>query len=130
MSKKIFTAAGISLALLGGVAMPIQAFAGDEQAQSITSEDHHLTVVRDAETGKLRAPTAEESAVMQKAQAAKARNFRSSPRPAVQKYHHSGARGARVSEALAEPLSVETSADVKNAASAGSPTTTIKFETE
>lgn len=130
MSKKIFIAAGISLALLGGVATPIQAFAGDEQAQPITSEDDHLTVVRDADTGKLRAPTADERAVMQQAQAAKARNFRVSPRPGVQKYHHSGARGARVSEALAEPLSVETRAEPKSAASAVSPTTTIKFETE
>lgn len=130
MSKKILTAAGITLALLGGVAMPIHAMAGDEPAQPITTEDHHLTVVRDADTGKLRAPTAEETAQMQQARAAKARNFRASPRPGVQKYHHNGARGARVSEALQEPLSIEAGPDAKAAAAAGSPSTTIKFETE
>ena len=129
MSKKILTAAGISLALLGGAAMPIHAFAGDAQAQPITAEqDNHLTVVRDAESGKLRPPTADELAVMQQARAAKARNFRAAPRPAMQKYHRSGARGARVSEELQEPLSV--TAESKDTGKAASPTTTIKFETE
>lgn len=133
MSKKILTAAGISLALLGGVAMPIQAFAGDEQAQPFVAEqDNHLTVLRDAETGKLRLPTAEEHAIMQQERAAKARNFRVSLRPAMQKYHRSGARGARVSERLMEPLSVGAEAkDIAPSASKpASPATIIKFETE
>lgn len=138
MSKKILTAAGISLALLGGVAMPIQAFAG-EQEPIIAQHDDHLTVVRDAETGKLRSPTAEERAVMRQARAAKARNFRASPRPAMQKYHRSGARGARVSEEF-EVLSATASkpectsatpcADAHDATHAARPSTTLKIETE
>lgn len=140
MSKKILTVATISLALLGGVAMPIEAFAGDAQAEPITAQhDDHLTVVRDAETGKLRPPTAQEYAVMQQARIAKARNFRAAPRPAIQKYHRSGARGARVSEEL-EVLSVVASLpectvetpcpDAKDAANAARPSTALKTETE
>lgn len=140
MSKKIFTAAGISFALLGAIAMPSQAFAGDTHAEPITAQqDDHLTVVRDAETGKLRPPTAEEYATMQQARAVKARNFRAAPRPALQKYHRSGARGARVSEEF-EVLAVAASkpecvmdtpcADAKDAAQAARPSTTLKTETE
>ncbi|MFC0131691.1 hypothetical protein CR105_12660 [Massilia eurypsychrophila] len=138
MSKKILTAAGISFALLGAIAMPTQAVAGDTHAEPITAQhDDHLTVVRDAETGKLRPPTPEEFAVMQQARAAKARNFRAAPRPALQKYHRSGARGARVSDEF-EVLSVAASkpecaadtacADVNDAAAR--PSTALKTETE
>lgn len=146
MSKKMLTTAGFSLALLGGAAMPIQAFAGDDQVKSIpiaAEQDDSMTVVRDAETGKLRAPTAAEHEEMQQRKAAKARNFRAAARPILQKYHRSGARGARLSED-AESLSVVVRRDdgkldtqcfdskeaAETALKAGTLTTALKLETE
>lgn len=99
MSKKMLTTAGVSLALLAGAALPLQALA-IEQAKSVpigTEQDDSMIVVRDAETGLVRAPTAAEVNAMQARKDAKARNFRAAARPALQKYHHSGARGARIS---------------------------------
>ncbi len=146
MYKKMLTTAGLSLALLGAAALPIQAFAGNEQAAAtpITVEQaDSLTVVRDPVTGQMRAPTADEVSVMQQERAAKARNFRRAPRAAMQKYHRNGARGARVSEEF-ETLSVAVRKpdgtvdsqcfDSKDAAEAafkaGTLTTAIKHETE
>lgn len=100
MSKKMLTTAGISLALLAGAALPIQALAGDAPAKSFpiaVEQDDSMVVVRDAETGLARAPTAAEVTEMQARKDAKARNFRAAARPAMQKHHRSGARGARIS---------------------------------
>ena len=100
MSQKhksgLLCAAGITLALLG---LAIQSAAAQEvPAQSADS----MTVVRDAETGKLRAPTAAEQAALQsQAQARASGNasaMRAAPKATQQKFHASGARGARLTD--------------------------------
>ena len=54
--------------------------------------DTTLTVVRDAQTGQLRAPTAAEAAALQM----KSARMPVTPARTLQKYHHSGARGVRL----------------------------------
>lgn len=54
-----------------------------------------LTVVRDAETGKLRAPTAEEEAQIKNANKS-LRMRAAAPKPLLQKFHQSGAQGVRL----------------------------------
>lgn len=88
-------AAGITLALLGLVLVSQFAVAQEAPVQSNES----LTVVRDAETGMLRAPTAAEYAALQaQASAGKARAARVAPQSFQQKYHANGARGIRLTE--------------------------------
>ncbi len=82
-------AAGIALALMG--------FAGQSAiAQEAVVSNESQTVVRDAETGKLRGATPAE-AVALKAQSVKA-NARIAPKATLQKTHSSGARGARLTD--------------------------------
>lgn len=87
--QRMLCAAGITLALLG---LATSASAQEAPVQSTDS----MTVSRDAETGKLRAATPEEQAVMKSAVAA--RSARVAPKPTLQKYHASGARGARLTD--------------------------------
>lgn len=100
-SKRRMHAAAIGLALMGMVALPSQAIAHEQQAASqpapaVAADD--MTVVRDPETGELRAPTAAEYATMQQAKAAKARFSRVAPQRMVPKFHRSGARGGRLTD--------------------------------
>ena len=82
-------AAGIALALMG--------FAGQSAiAQEAVVSNESQTVVRDAETGKLRGATPAE-AVALKAQSVKAM-ARIAPKATLQKSHSSGARGARLTD--------------------------------
>jgi len=82
-------AAGIALALMG--------FAGQSAiAQEAVVSNESQTVVRDADTGKLRGATPAE-AVALKAQSVKA-NARIAPKATLQKSHSSGARGARLTD--------------------------------
>jgi hypothetical protein len=107
MSKKIqsrarkLSAAGLGLALIGFAAMPLQALAEDRQAPAkpaaIESSDD-ITVVRDAETGKLRAATPEEHNALQQLKASRLRNARVAPAVPLQKWHASGARGVRLTD--------------------------------
>jgi hypothetical protein len=87
--QRMLCAAGITLALLG---LATSAGAQEAPVQSTDS----MTVSRDAETGKLRAATPEEQAAMKSAVAARA--ARVAPKPTLQKYHASGARGARLTD--------------------------------
>ena len=95
-------AAGIAFALMG--------FAGQsaiaQEAPVVSNES--LTVVRDAETGKLRGATPAE-AVALKAQSVKAM-ARIAPKATLQKFHSSGARGARLTDEF-----MTTSVAVRNA---------------
>ena len=94
-------AAGIALALMG--------FAGQSAiAQEAVVSNESQTVVRDAETGKLRGATPAE-AVALKAQSVKA-NARIAPKATLQKSHSSGARGARLTDEF-----MTTSVAVRNA---------------
>ena len=93
--KKIpSTALGLALAAL--VALPLQASAQEAAATN------NLTVVRDAETGQLRAPTAAETQAME-IRAARTNSL--STRAAVQanlpKVNARGVRGVRVTDDLA-----------------------------
>lgn len=56
------------------------------------ANDNTLTVVRDAQTGKLRAPTAAEAAALQ----GKPTRLPDSPGRTLQKFHATGARGVRL----------------------------------
>ena len=55
-------------------------------------------VVRDPETGALRAPTAEEAAALQNLTARRALQLRAAPAAPLQKFHASGARGVRLTD--------------------------------
>lgn len=105
MSEKItacqrFLNAAGSLVLLGLVAVPLQAAAQDKPASAppgdVQSSDN-LTVVRDADTGKLRAPTPEEHQAM-KARADQSKDMRIGTKHMLPKAHASGARGTRLTD--------------------------------
>jgi hypothetical protein len=100
MSNKLLNAAGIGLALIGAAALPLQAAAHEHQAPAETAvaSSSDARVVRDAVTGQLRAPTAEESAAMDQQKAARALNFRAAPKATMQRFHANGARGARLTD--------------------------------
>ncbi len=88
--QRLLCAAGI-IALLG-LAQPAMA----QEATQSTAQA--LTVVKDAETGQLRAPTAAEAAALQ-AKAATARSaMRQAPQTILSKTHRSGLRGFRVTD--------------------------------
>lgn len=99
-SQRLLCAAGITLALLGLASQSAFAQSAQEapEAANVASTDA-LTVVRDATTGKLRAPTADEQTAMQAAHAKHA--LRASPKATQQKVHASGARGARLTDDFA-----------------------------
>lgn len=97
LTRPMLHAAGSSLVLLSIAAIPLQTLAqGDHHHGAVESNDQ-LTVVRDAGTGKLRAPTADERSVMQE-KAAKRHDARIAPPRMQQKWHHSGAIGTRVTD--------------------------------
>ncbi|MCD2517259.1 hypothetical protein LQ564_13170 [Massilia sp. G4R7] len=94
--QRLLCAAGITLALLGLGAQ--SAFAQENQDAAPQAEA--LTVVKDAQTGKLRAPTAEEVAAL-KAQAPAARSAvarTATPGFVLNKSHSSGIRGFRLND--------------------------------
>jgi hypothetical protein len=93
--RRALRAAGINLVLAGLAALALPASAQQAQATPLESSQA-MTVVRDAETGKLRAATADEQQVLQ--QAAKTRTARVAPATTLQKFHASGARGARLTD--------------------------------
>lgn len=91
--QRLLCAAGI-IALLG-LAQPALA---QEATQEAPQTAESLTVVKDAETGKLRAPTAAEAATLKaQADAAKSR-MRAAPQQVLSKVHRSGLRGFRVTD--------------------------------
>ena len=69
-------------------------------AQDAPASADNMTVVRDAETGKLRAPTAAEISALQ-LRAEKSTSLRvGGPATTQQKFHATGARGARLTDAF------------------------------
>lgn len=86
----LLRAAGITLALLG---LAGQSAIAQEAAPS---SNESLTVVRDAETGKLRNATAAEQAAL--AAQGVNRAARVAPKATLPKVHASGARGARLTD--------------------------------
>ena len=92
----LLSAVCASVALLGA-AVPMHASAQEQQAPVDATES--MTVVRDAATGKMRPPTADEHAAL--SQATKAKNLKARPAaaaPTLQKFHKSGAQGARLTD--------------------------------
>src|SRR3954469_11390806 len=102
MSEKLksgqdwWQAAAAGVALLSVAALPLQAAAQQTNEPAAVESASALTVVRDADTGKLRAPTAQELQELQSA--AKAKAMRVAPAPTLQKYHPNGARGTRLTD--------------------------------
>lgn len=88
--QRVLRAAGLTLILLGLAGQ--SAMAQEAPVQSTES----LTVVRDPDTGKLRHATAAEQAALQAASTQ--RSARVAPKPTQQKFHASGARGARLTD--------------------------------
>ena len=146
MSRKIMHAVCMRLALMGAAAMPLQAAAHDTEVPvqgAAIASSNDMTIMRDVETGKLRAPTTGERAIMAAANAAKARNFRVAPTPTLQRYHPNGARGARLtddfmstsiavikSDGSLEKQCFESHEAAIDAMTAASTTATIKLDTE
>jgi hypothetical protein len=92
--QRLLCAAGITLALLG---LASQSAFAQEAVQSSDS----LTVVRDAETGKIRSATAEEQAALKTQASSKLRALRVAPAPAMlEKFHAKGARGMRMTDEM------------------------------
>lgn len=75
------------------LALSTAALAHDDHPSAAANQ----VVVRDAETGALRAPTAEEADVLQRKAARAATTRRASQQP-MSKAHVSGAQGARLTE--------------------------------
>jgi hypothetical protein len=100
MSNKLLNAAGVGLVLIGAAALPLQAVAHEHQApaQTAVASIDSAVVVRDAVTGQLRAPNAEEHAALEQQKAARAMNFRAAPKATMQRFHPNGARGARLTD--------------------------------
>jgi hypothetical protein len=98
---RLLNAAGIGLALIGLAAAPLHVAAQDQNAAAkpaaVESSDN-MTVVRDPETGKVRAATPEEHNALLQMKAAKLRNARVAPSAPVQKWHSSGASGLRLTD--------------------------------
>lgn len=88
--QRLLCAAGIAFALLGLTGQSAVA------QQIPVGSTESMTVVRDAESGQLRHATAAETAALQ-AKSASSR-ARSAPQTIQQKFHASGARGARVTD--------------------------------
>jgi hypothetical protein len=102
--QRLLCAAGLTLALLGLVSQ-------SAAAQELQSNDA-LTVVRDAETGKLRNATAAEHAALQaQAPNARVRTLRAAPQAFQQKYHASGARGVRLTDEFTSSVHAERQPD-------------------
>lgn len=93
-SARLQCAAGLTLALLGLVSQA--AVAQETPAAANVESTDAMTVVRDATSGKLRAPTAEEHAAIKSTGAVRA--MRVSAKATQQKVHASGARGARLTD--------------------------------
>jgi len=83
-------AAGITFALMGFASQG--AVAQEAAPQSAES----LIAVKDAETGKLRSATPAEAAALTAKRASA--TARVAPKPTMQKFHSSGARGARLTD--------------------------------
>jgi len=82
-------------AALALCAYALPAAAQQAQQEAVESVDGQ-TVSRDAATGKLRAATPEEQAALVAAKAA--RQSRIAAKPTLQKFHRSGATGARLTD--------------------------------
>jgi len=92
--QRLLCAAGITLALLG---LSIQGAVAQEVAQQPQAVES-LTVVKDAETGQLRAPTAAEAAALKsQVDAAKARQ-RSVPQTVTKVVHPKGYVGWQMTD--------------------------------
>ena len=90
--QRLLCAAGITLALLG---LSIQGASAQEAAPQAAES---LTVVKDAETGQLRAPTAAEAAAMQAQAAAAKSRSRVAPQQILSKTSKTGIRGFRATD--------------------------------
>jgi len=95
--------------LVTGCALAAPAFAADEAPAA-----ENLIVVRDAETGQMRAPTAAEAEALQQKSSAKGElkgtrqaAAQNAPLKTQPKQHRSGAVGARVNDDLASLLVVQ-----------------------
>lgn len=101
--QRLLCAAGITLALLGLVS--------HAAAQEAVQSNDALTVVRDAETGKLRNATAEEHAALQAQANSRVRTLRAAPQAFLHKYHANGARGVRLTDEFTNSVRAERQPD-------------------
>jgi hypothetical protein len=95
-------AAGAVLALLVAAALPLSAVAQQAAVHPdmpIGDSVDAMTVVRDADTGKLRAPTAAEVDALRTSTSA--RRIRASAARPMTKYNANGATGARMTDEMA-----------------------------
>ena len=99
-SKHALRAAGLCLAMAGAFALP---HASAQQTGAV--------VVKDAETGKLRAATPEENNALLAAGKAKVQAMRIAPEPTRSKFHSSGATGARLTDEFISSATVVRAAD-------------------
>jgi hypothetical protein len=95
-SQRWWQMAARSLALLGVAALPLGAAAQQAQEPAATAASDAMTVVRDADTGKLRHATAAEAQALQ--QPAKLKSLRAAAAPNLHKMHQNGAHGARLTD--------------------------------
>ena len=107
---------GLGAALAGAVVGPTTAFAGPDKASDAalpspasTSTGDARIAVRDAATGLLRAPTAEEAQALHNY--ARSQRRASGPTTLESRTHWSGARGARLTDEFANYTVVVKNAD-------------------
>lgn len=91
--QRLLQVAGVALALVAA------GHASAQQANEQVGASDNMTIVRDAETGKLRGASAQEMGAMQQ-QASKGKMMlrQAAPQATQQKFHASGARGARLTD--------------------------------
>jgi hypothetical protein len=95
LARALVACAGLALC---AAALPAAAQQTQQADQAAVQTADSVTVARDATTGKLRAATAEEQASMH---ALKAKSMMRVATPQVQqKFHASGARGARLTDEM------------------------------
>jgi hypothetical protein len=107
-SKHALRAIALCLTVAGAFALPS---ASAQQAEALTSQDGAV-VVKDAQSGKLRAATPEEHNALKSAPGqAKKQMLRMAPKPTMNKYHGSGAAGVRLTDEFISTATVVRAAD-------------------
>ena len=105
-SQRALRAAALCLALAGAFALP---HANAQAANELTQDD--AVVVRDKDSGKLRAATPEEHNALRAARKAKIAAMRIAPEPMRSKHHRSGAAGLRLNDDMINSATVVRAAD-------------------
>lgn len=106
-----FALPGATASTSAQAAQAAQAIQAAPVAPVLSFSQDSAVVVKDAETGKLRAATPQENNALKATGNAKMQTMRVAPKPTLKKYHSSGATGARLTEEFMSSATVVRAAD-------------------